>query len=147
MRQPIIIAGAIIVGATIVSGGLYLGLSRRSVVYVTAQTPSVVASEPAPQEVRSPEADSQLAAQVEGALRAQRGRLLKGCQDAPDDHVDALEVRAIFDPNGHLLLFGVNDPPDEQGRRLAGCLRQQTPDLSIPAPGKPVTVQFAMNLR
>jgi len=147
MKQPFSTPTAIVIAGGLLSIAVFLGLQQRPTVSVmTPQPMPLSAATPPPAWVPvAQEVQREVAEVAQQAMEKHRAELAATCLAGKKGAAKQnFEFRMIFDDRGRLLTYLVNDPPDDAGRAVAKCLRDRRPDVTVPPPGKPVTVQFEL---
>jgi hypothetical protein len=142
------VPAAIVMGSAIAGGAVYLGLRSRPVVNIVPAVRNPVASIPKSATTGTLAGEDSASAQlVRSAVEHDRSRLIEACW-APKNPLPPkdFQFRLIFDGNGQLLSYAVNDPGEAVYETIARCLRKQKPVVAVPAAGHPTTIQFTMSL-
>ncbi|HEY0138396.1 MAG TPA: hypothetical protein VGB85_30130, partial [Nannocystis sp.] len=82
--------------------------------------------------------------QVQAAIARQKPAIRKACWTGEVPESASFPVEAGFDAEGNLLTLSIGD--DRAAPGISPCVREQTLQLDIDAPGVPITVQATLDL-
>jgi hypothetical protein len=148
---------SILLASVIVALGLYFGLRTPTpgvappvAASGSAQAPSPVAITPPPSPSPPPApTEAQTAASVTDLIVRAHPRWKAACWDAADPATrkpGRYSATLAFDATGKLVIFGISEEREASDLAIAQCLRQQASAFTIPAPGRPVTLDVPFRM-